>query len=245
MNKRKIWGRLLTIVMSLAILFSVLPVESVLGDAGDYSKVGTIFMENGLRYKVTSAYTPEPRRWGTVQLLGMDPAYKKKYVDISLTIDSQVEHRVGESTWEHFDVTSIKSGAFKNNKKITFVDILNGVRSIPANCFKGCSNLQSVNVGWIAYTIDSNSRFKETTSITIGKGAFSGCKKLRKISFMKVRKAIIKTRAFKNVKDITIDFQSNNVPKGTKKVLKTIAKRIKKGGAKKSSYWYRSKYYSV
>ena len=67
-----------------------------------------------------------------------------------------------------FKVTSVKTKAFKGNKKLIKIKIATNITKIENSAFEGCTNLKSVTIG------------KSLT--TIGKNAFKNCKKLTKIT---------------------------------------------------------------
>ncbi len=65
-------------------------------------------------------------------------------------------------------VTKVDEGAFAGNKTIKTLTIANGIKEIPKNLCKNCTNLTKVVIP------------KSVTAI--GDGAFSGCKKLKTVS---------------------------------------------------------------
>ncbi len=102
-----------------------------------------------------------------------------------------------------YKVTSVKDKAFKGNKKVTSVTIGKNVTSIGKDAFKNCTSLKSV-------TIQSGSLAK------IGTGAFSGNKKLVKITLKTTK--------------LTKKSIGKNALKGTNKklVIKVPKQQVKK-----------------
>ena len=89
-----------------------------------------------------------------------------------------------------YKVTSVKSGMFKNNKKIKTVSIGNYVKNIEMSAFSGCTNLTTVKIG------------KEVT--TIGEKAFYNCKKLKTLNLAaKGKLTTIGNSAFQNCYKLT------------------------------------------
>ncbi|MCR4690988.1 MAG: leucine-rich repeat domain-containing protein [Lachnospiraceae bacterium] len=70
-------------------------------------------------------------------------------------------------TFQSYKVTTIRDGAFKNNKDITSVVVSAGISSIGEEAFMGCKGLESI-------------RLSEGL-ITIGDSAFEDCSKLKEI----------------------------------------------------------------
>ncbi|SEL31029.1 Leucine rich repeat-containing protein [Butyrivibrio sp. ob235] len=163
-------------------------------------------------------------------------------------------------TQETFDVVGFAPGAFKNCKKLLYVNVKDfgsffypeGRQEfdIPDNCFAGCTGLKSVIWG------ESNSPYNTKTKI--GKNAFKGCKSMQSFrvnasltsigssAFMNCKslknfyvftgdtdneQSTVGKKAFKGVKKITVTY---NVDNGYNP--KSLAKKIKKAGAKKVYY---------
>lgn len=92
------------------------------------------------------------------------------------------------SSYQNLPVVSIASGAFKNNKKLESVIILNGVTKIGSEAFSGCSSLTSVTMPDSVVAIGDQAFYscsKLTTLVlsdqvtSIGSEAFAGCSKLK------------------------------------------------------------------
>lgn len=93
----------------------------------------------------------------------------------------------GDEYHEFFLVTSIAPSAFKGNTQLKYVYIPASVQTIPKDCFKNCSNLEEVFWGSnpLKYAKNDeclrNSAFpKYNGKKRIVKGAFAGCKKLKR-----------------------------------------------------------------
>ncbi len=120
----------------------------------------------------------------------------------------------------YYECTGIDGSCFKNNKKLTYVQIsvaASEITNISANCFSGCTNLKTVELN-------------NTSLKTINTNAFYNCKKLSKIVIKstKLKKSTIKTKAFKNVKNVKVTAKSSSY-------AKKYAKWIKARGAKAAS----------
>jgi hypothetical protein len=104
-----------------------------------------------------------------------------------------------------YKVTTVAASAFKNNKKITSVNLGSNITSVGKDAFSGCTKLKSVTIG------------KNIT--TIGKNAFKGCKKLKTITInsTKLKKSKVGSNAFKSISS-----------KATIKVPKSKYKEYKK-----------------
>lgn len=111
----------------------------------------TSFTVNNQKYDVTSTTKK------TVQYTGNSKTKS------NVTIPEYVTYKN-----EKYQVTSISSKAFKNNKKVTAVSIASSITKIPGSAFQGCTKLKTVTLG--------------TGIKSIGKKAFYGCKNLKKIT---------------------------------------------------------------
>ena len=140
---------------------------------------------------------------------------------------------------EWFIVTSIAPGAFKNRSDIRYAYIPDSVKEIPADCFKNCKNLKVVAWGSNALkAYEKDDIFKRSCPITsktkkrIGKGAFSGCTKLKEFQLYGAYAEIkIDKNAFKkDKKQITVKTYEQG--SYAKKFIKNISA---KGKAKKKA----------
>lgn len=109
-----------------------------------------------------------------------------------------------------YEVVSIATGAFRNNKKITKVTIGSNITTIGSSAFSGCSKLKTVSMGANVTTINAKAFYKciALTKITvpvkvskIGKQAFYGCKKLKSITIKttKLTSKKVGSKAFKGI----------------------------------------------
>ena len=166
----------------------------------------------------------------------------------SVTIPSSVTLADGTTA----TVTSISSGAFKGNKKLTAVNIPNTVVSIGDNAFKSCTKLKKVvipkdvtNVGKNAFAGCSSLTkvtFKGTKITTIGDGAFSNCKKLTSIVIPKGVKKIGK-ETFKNCTKLTkITVKSTTISSIGKNAFKGVPGKAKASVPKKQKKTYQTKF---
>ena len=94
------------------------------------------------------------------------------------------------STYKQLPVTSIKYGAFQNNKLLTDVELPNGLKQINGNAFNGCKSLKNITlpngleiIGASAFSgCDAIERLILPESLTsIGEKAFSNCDNLADI----------------------------------------------------------------
>ncbi len=150
----------------------------------------------GVTYEVTKSHAIN----GTV-------AYVEPDIDAKGAITVPAAVTVNGVTYK---VTSIKSNAFKGNKKITKVTIGKNVETIGKNAFSGCTKLKTVSMGANVKTI-SDKAFYNCTALTriiipssvkkIGKSAFYGCKKLKIITIKttKLNKKNVGSNAFKGI----------------------------------------------
>lgn len=138
-----------------------------------------------------------------------------------------------------YKITAIEANAFKNNKKITKVNIGKNVTSIGKNAFSGCKKLKTVTLGAEVATIDDKAFYKceSLTKITIpakaskiGKSAFYGCKKLKNITIKTtmLTSKNVGSKAFKGI-------PKNAKVKVPKKSLKTYKKFLYKKGLNKKA----------
>jgi len=138
-----------------------------------------------------------------------------------------------------YKITAIEANAFKNNKKITKVNIGKNVTSIGKNAFSGCKKLKTVTLGAEVATIDDKAFYKceSLTKITIpakaskiGKSAFYGCKKLKNITIKTtmLTSKNVGSKAFKGT-------PKNAKVKVPKKSLKTYKKFLYKKGLNKKA----------
>lgn len=109
-----------------------------------------------------------------------------------------------------YKVTSIRSKAMQNNKKITSLIIGDNVKSIGANAFSGCKKITAVTIG-------KTSKSKLTT---IGKRAFSGCRKLGKVTIKSKKLRLAGKQAFKGSKSSLKVKVPSNQWKKYKNILK-------------------------
>lgn len=135
------------------------------------------------------------------------------------------------------NVTSIKAGAFKNNKNITSVIIGNNVKTIGNNAFAGCIKLKKVTIGKNVKSIGNNAfkGCKLITAITIpakvtsiGSNAFAGCSKLKTVTFKTTKLKKVGKGAFKTIK-AGAKFKCPNAK------LKAYTKLLKKSGVPKKA----------
>ncbi len=116
-------------------------------------------------------------------------------------------------------VTSIKAGAFKNNKKLKKITIPASVKTIGNNAFYGCTNLKTVVFA------------KKSKLASIGKNAFYNCKALTSVKITSTKLTKIGKKAFtkagsKKYKALTV-----KVPKSR---LTKYKKLLKKAGLNKN-----------
>lgn len=87
---------------------------------------------------------------------------------------------------KQFKVTAIADKAFKNNKKITNVQIGDNVKTIGVSVFEGCTKLTKATLG------------KGVTQI--GSNAFKGCKKLNTLTIKSTKLKKVGKNALKGIK---------------------------------------------
>ena len=120
---------------------------------GTVTKTFTIAIEKGTIHKVGS-FQYRVTGTSTVSATGVKESKIAK-VKVPKTV------KIGG---KNFKVTAIGSSAFKNNKKITGVEIGDNVKFIGTSAFEGCTKLTKVTVG--------------KGVVEIGGSAFKNCKKL-------------------------------------------------------------------
>lgn len=161
-------------------------------------KTGTQLTDSSTKmvYKVTKSDATK----GTVQFVKTKSTKAKKVaIPDTVTFDGIT-----------YKVTSIASGALKDNKIVTTVTIGKNVTTIGASAFYGCSKLTTVTIGANVTTIGDKAFCKCTalTKITIpskvnkiGKQAFYGCKKLKTITIKttKLTSKNVGSSAFKGI----------------------------------------------
>ena len=110
-----------------------------------------------------------------------------------------------------YAVIAIADGAFKNNKKITKVEIADGVITIGKSTFYNCTSLKTVKIGNSVKVIGDKAFYgcKKLTSLTmgtnvttIGNSAFQNCTALKKVTIPKKVTKIGK-KAFYGCKKLT------------------------------------------
>lgn len=129
---------------------------------------GMVYAINSYQYKVTGA--------SAVSMTGVTNDKITK-IKVPKTVE------IGGKT---FNVTSIGSNAFKNNKNITNIETGNNLVSIGISAFENCTHLLKVTTG---------------NSITkIGANAFKNCKKLGSIKIKSVKLQSVGKNALKGIK---------------------------------------------
>ena len=131
-------------------------------------KKGTSHKVSSYQYKVTAAST-----------VSMTAVKNKKATKIK--VPKTV--KIGGKT---FKVTAIGSKAFKNNKKITSVEIGDNVKIIGTSAFEGCTKLCKATLG------------KGVTEI--GSSTFKNCKKLGTITIKSTKLKKVGKNALKSIK---------------------------------------------
>ena len=116
-----------------------------------------------------------------------------------------------------YKVTSIRSKAMRNNKKLTSLTIGDNVKTIGAHAFSGCTKLKTVNIG----------KTSKSSLKTIGKSAFNGCKKLGKVTIKSTKLSSVGKQAFKGTKtSLKVKVPSKQLKK-YKKILKKAGLKVK------------------
>ena len=140
-----------------------------------------------------------------------------------------------------YKITSIGSGAFKNNTKVKKVTIGKNVTRIGKQAFSGCKKLKTVVIGENVSVISQKAFYKcgSLTSITIpkkvksiGKNAFASCKKLKHINIKttKLTKSSVGSNAFKGISAKAVV----KVPKSKLNAYKKLL--MKKGIGEKAKF---------
>ncbi len=132
------------------------------------AKKGSFYNVNTYKYQITSS--------SSVSVKGITNNKVTK-VKIPKTV------KIGGKT---FKVTAIGSSAFKNNKKITSVEIGNNVKTIGVSAFEGCAKLGKATLG------------KGITEL--GGNAFKNCKKLGTITIKSMKLKKVGKNALKGIK---------------------------------------------
>ena len=142
---------------------------------GTVTKSFTITVKKGTSHKVGS-YQYKVTGTSTVSLTGVK---NKKVTKVKVPKTVKIGGK-------DFKVTAIGSRAFKNNKKITSVEIGDNVKIIGASAFEGCTKLSKVTFG---------------RGITeIGGNAFKDCKKLGTITIKSEKLKKVGRNVLKGIK---------------------------------------------
>ena len=142
---------------------------------GTVTKNFTITVKKGSSHKVGS-YQYKVTGTSTVSLTGVKNNKVTK-VKIPKTV------KIGG---KDFKATAIGSSAFKNNKKITSIEIGDNVKIIGSSAFEGCTKLSRITLG------------KGVTEI--GGNAFKNCKKLGTITIKSSKLKKVGRNALKGIK---------------------------------------------
>ena len=135
-----------------------------------------------------------------------------------------------------YKVTSIRSNAFKNCKKLTSVSIGKYVTSIGKNAFYGCKKLKTVKGCVGVKSIKSgafmNCKVLTTAKISnkvtsIGSKAFYGCSSLKTVTIGKSAATIGKQAFYKCSKLKTVNIKSSKLKKVYSKAFKSIYSKAK------------------
>lgn len=120
--------------------------------SGSSSKVkkGQKYTVNGIKYEIISTDSTK-----TVGFVNGKKNSKKITIPATVKIKGKT-----------FKVKSIKTGAFKNSKKLTTLVIGANVKIIEKNAFKGCKNLKKITI-----------KSKKLTAAKVAKNAFKGINK--------------------------------------------------------------------
>lgn len=120
--------------------------------SGSSSKVkkGQKYTVNGIKYEIISTDSTK-----TVGFVNGKKNSKKITIPATVKIKGKT-----------FKVKSIKTGAFKNSKKLTTLVIGANVKVIEKNAFKGCKNLKKITI-----------KSKKLTAAKVAKNAFKGINK--------------------------------------------------------------------
>lgn len=153
--------------------------------------VGSSFSKSGSSFVVTKT--------------GEEVAYKKPISKSKTSVTIPATVTVNGTIMK---VTSIKSKAFKGNRKLKKVTLGKNVKVIGSQAFSGCTRLKSITIG--------------PKVSKIGAKAFYNCRNLKKITIKtsKLTKKTVGSKAFKGIcKKATI-----KVPKAKLKSYKTMLK---------------------
>ena len=142
---------------------------------GTVTKNFTITVKKGTSHKVGS-YQYKVTGTSTVSMVGVKD---NKITKVKVPKTAKIG---GKS----FKVTAIGSSAFKNNKKITSIEIGDNVKIIGASAFEGCTKLGKATIG------------KGVTEI--GGNAFKNCKKLGTITIKSTKLKKVGRNALKGIK---------------------------------------------
>ena len=142
---------------------------------GKVTKGFTIKVKKGISYKVGS-YQYKVTGTSTVSMTAVN-GNKVKKVKVPKTV------KIGGKT---FKVTAIANNAFKNNKKITSVEIGDNVKTIGTSAFAGCTKITKATLG--------------KGVMEIGSSAFKGCKKLGTITVKSTKLKKVGKNALKGIK---------------------------------------------
>lgn len=155
---------------------------------------GKTYPVDNYNYNVTSLSAK------TVEVTGMIKAETETKIVVGDTVSIE-----GVS----YEITSIGTGAFKNNKKATRLIIGKNVAKIGNSAFSGCAKLKTAKIN-------------STKLSNIGKSAFANCKKLKTITIKSKSLKKVEKNAFKNIhKKATIKVPSSKL----KKYKKVLAKK--------------------
>lgn len=167
-------------------------------------------MAQVVKYKVIKEAKGQGRdKAGEVEVVGCRDNAKKIVIQASIPREDGTYYRTKK----------IADGCFKDNKKLTFVQINDcDITAIPASCFSGCVNLKKVQI-------------QDPDLKTIGKKAFNNCKKLKTFDVVskKLTKGSVKAKAFKNVENVKVIAPSESK-------AKKYASIFKARGAKNTTY---------
>ena len=153
MNKRYLLGGIAAVAVA-----GLLSVALKGSEAKAYEK----FKYGGVEYTIVEE--PKGDEAGALVVSGGDGE------NVRGTQTVNIYHNI-EHDGKKYATIRIEEGAFANNKKIEKVAIswsAGYIDAIPANCFKNCTNLRSVQLGSVHLH-------------GIGKNAFYGCKRLKNL----------------------------------------------------------------
>ena len=166
--------KVLSIVLAIALVsLSALFLVACSEDADKSSTTVT-----GLNYTFTKDKTAGDGYIGfaTVKKYVLDETQTKAVAKgnyarnmIDLTIESEVETDDGK-----YKVNAIADAAFANQLLIKKVTVKEGIETIGAGCFAGCSNLEEVTVPFVGASLDAVND-KKTFGYLFGTSESSGC----------------------------------------------------------------------